>query len=126
MKKLTYFLPAILFYLLIFLLSSQDLDIDFKINHLDKVIHIFEFGLLGFLLAIGFFNALSFASWTKSVLTFGSGLLLSVADEVHQLFVPRRRSGFKDIVADAAGLVFGILVFRYLVARRKPARKKPR
>lgn len=123
MKKLTYFLPAILFYLLIFLLSSQDLDIDFKINHLDKVIHIFEFGLLGFLLAIGFFNALSFASWTKSILTFGSGLILVILDEFHQLFVPRRRSDLKDILADVAGLVLGILVFRYLAARRKKTDK---
>lgn len=123
MKKLTYFLPAILFYLLIFLLSSQDLDIDFKINHLDKVIHIFEFGLLGFLLAIGFFNALSFASWTKFILTFGSGLILGILDEFHQLYVPRRKGNLKDLLADAAGLVLGILVFRYLAAWRKKADK---
>jgi VanZ family protein len=120
MKKWTYFLPALTFYLLIFLLSSSHISVDLDIGHLDKVGHFLEFGLMGFLLAIGFFNALSVSSSTKFVLTLGSGLILAILDEFHQWFVPFRNSDLKDILADAAGLILGILVFRYLAGRKKP------
>ncbi len=125
MKKWISFLPAILFYLLIFLLSSRDIRVGFDIQHLDKVAHFLEFGLMGFFLAIGFFNATSLSPSMKSFLTFGSGLILAVLDEFHQFFVPLRQSDIMDILADAAGLIFGIFVFRYLAARRKPAGKTP-
>jgi VanZ family protein len=125
MKKWMYFLPALLFYFLIFLVSSRDIHLNFDIDHLDKVAHVFEFSFLGLLLAIGFFNAFSWSSSTKSVLTFGSGLILGILDEFHQLFVHGRQSDIKDVMADATGLVLGILVFRYLEARRKPADRKP-
>jgi VanZ family protein len=125
MKKWTYFLPALAFYLLIFLVSSSHIDIDADIDHLDKAGHLLEFGLMGFFLAIGFFNALSVSPSTKFVLTFGSGLILAVLDEFHQFFVPFRKSDIADILADAAGLVFGILVFRFLSVRRKRAGKEP-
>jgi len=121
MKKWTYFLPALTFYLLIFLLSSSHISVDLDIGHLDKVGHFLEFGLMGFLLAIGFFNALSVSSSTKFVLTLGSGLILAILDEFHQWFVPFRNSDLKDILADAAGLILGILVFRCLAGRKKPA-----
>jgi VanZ family protein len=126
MKKWTYFLPATIFYLLIFLLSSRDIQIDFGSGSLDKVAHILEFGLLGYLLAIGFFNAFALPTFLKSALTFGSGLILGIFDEVHQLSVPGRSGDLKDILADAAGLILGILVFRYLAGRRKPAAKSLR
>jgi VanZ family protein len=126
MKKWTYFLPAFCFYLLIFMLSSRDIQIDFKIGHLDKVAHVLEFGLLGFLLAIGYFNAFSSPPFLKSALTFGSGLLLGIFDEVHQLSVRGREGDIKDVLADAAGLILGIIVFRYLAGRRRPAGKSLR
>jgi VanZ family protein len=123
MKKARYFVPAILFYLLIFILSSQDLDIDLPGHGLDKVAHFFEFALQGFLLSLGFFNALSLSPNVKSILAFLTGLSMGILDEFHQLFVPFRTSDLHDALADAAGVVFGILVFRYLLERKKRAPK---
>jgi VanZ family protein len=125
MKKWISFLPATFFYLLIFFLSSRDIRVGFDIGHLDKAAHFLEFGLMGVLLAIGFFNVLTLSTSMKSILTFGSGLILAVLDEFHQFFVPLRQSDIKDVLADAAGLFFGILVFRFLAARRRPAAKTP-
>ncbi|MGB7295326.1 MAG: VanZ family protein [Candidatus Aminicenantales bacterium] len=125
MKKWLYFLPAILYYLFIFILSSRAIQVGVHIDHLDKILHFLEYGLFGFLLAIGFFNALSFSPPMKSVLTFVSGLILAFLDEWHQFFVPLRESDVLDILADAAGLVFGIFVLRSLAGWRKRASRKP-
>lgn len=126
MKRWLSFLPAILFYLLIFVLSSSAIPISLHLGRLDKIAHFLEFGSLGFLLAIGFFNAFSFSPTMKSALTLGSGLILAILDEWHQLYVPLRISDVLDIVADAAGLVFGIILFRSLVGwkRRTPPKQK--
>ncbi len=125
MKKWVPFLPAVLFYALIFLISSQDFGDSIDIDHLDKAAHVLEFGLLGFFLAVGFFNTLSLSTATKSRLTFGSGLILAILDEFHQFFVPPRKSDIADVLPDAVGLVIGIAVFRYLAGRRKPPPKNP-
>ncbi len=121
MKKARYFIPAILFYLLIFILSSQDLNIGLPGHGFDKVAHFFEFALQGFLLSLGFFNAFSFSPGVKSTLAFLTGLFMGLLDEFHQLFVPRRSSDIRDALADAAGIVAGILVYRYLAGRKKRA-----
>jgi VanZ family protein len=124
MKKWAFFLPAVAFYLAIFLLSSSHIDIDIDIGHLDKAGHCLEFGLMGFLLAFGFFNAFSTKPLAKFAFTFGAGLILAVLDEFHQSYVPFRTSDFMDILADAAGLVLGIWAFRFVAAWRKRAAKR--
>ena len=121
MKKLRYFIPAIFFYLLIFFLSSQNGDIDLPGHALDKIAHVIEFSLLGFFLSLGYFKTFSFPSVIKAVLVFFTGLPLGILDEWHQLFVPGRTSAIEDVIADAAGIVAGILVYRYLTGRKKRA-----
>ena len=123
MNKARYFLPAVLFYLLIFALSSRDFDIDLPGRGLDKAAHFVEFSVLGLLLALGYFNAFRFSTAVKSVLVFFTGLPLGILDEFHQLFVPGRTSAVGDVIADAAGIVWGILVYVYLAKRRGGSRK---
>jgi hypothetical protein len=53
MRKVRFFIPAILLYLLIFFLSSQNGDIDLPGHWLDKIVHVIEFSLLGFFLSLG-------------------------------------------------------------------------
>jgi VanZ family protein len=119
MKKLAYFLPALIFYLLVYLLSSRDLGDRLSGGWLDKIPHVLEFAVLAFLLAVGFFNSLGASAQTNGAITFLTGLLLGLLDEYHQSFVPGRQSDFRDLLADAAGLVCGIFVYRYLMKRRE-------
>jgi len=119
MKKVRFFFPAILYYLLIFILSSQAIDIDLPGRGLDKLAHFIEFSLLGFLLSIGYFNAFAFSCAVKSVLVFFTGLPLGILDELHQLFVPRRTGALGDVMADAAGIIAGILIYLYLAGRKR-------
>jgi VanZ family protein len=119
MKKVRYFVPAILFYVLIFVLSSLHIDVSLPGHGLDKAAHIIEFTVLGFFLSLGAFNAFSFPAGVKAVLVFFTGLPLGLLDELHQRFVPGRTSALDDAAADAAGIIAGILIYLVLAKRRK-------
>jgi VanZ family protein len=119
MRKLRYFIPALGYYLLIFLLSSRNLGIGVDIRGADKVAHLLEFGLLGFLLSIGFFKALSSSPTVKIAVTAVSGLTFGVLDEFHQYFVQGRSSDARDALADAVGVACGIMIYVYLTKKRK-------
>ena len=119
MRKIRYFIPAILLYVLIFFLSSQNGDVDLPGHVLDKIVHVIEFSLLGYFLSLGYFKTFAFPPAVKSVLVFFTGLPLGILDEWHQLFVPARVSDVEDIMADAAGIVCGILVYWYLGKRKR-------
>jgi len=123
MKKFLYFLPAILFYLLIFLLSSQDLGIHLDKHSLDKVAHVIEFTIMAFLLSLGFFNVLKASSSAKITVTFFLALALAILDEFHQRFVPGRTMDVRDELADALGIAVGILLYWYFEKKRKLALK---
>jgi VanZ family protein len=119
MRRVRYFVPALVFYLLIFILSSLDYDLDIPVRGLDKLAHFIEFSFLGFLLSLGYFKTFTFPAPVKSLLVFITGLPLGALDELHQLFVPGRTSALKDVLADAAGIIAGILVYYLYVAKRK-------
>jgi len=119
MRKVRYFVPAGLFYLLIFLLSSQHFEVALPGHGLDKVAHFVEFSILGFLLSLGYFNAFSIPSVIKAILAFLTGLPLGFLDEFHQRFVLGRTSALNDVGADAAGIIAGILIYLYLARKRR-------
>lgn len=128
MKKFIYFLPAVVYYALIFYLSSSDIGIPINVRHFDKAAHFAEYGILGFLLALGFFNALSSSRSVKVGLSLFVSLALAGLDEFHQFFVPWRAVEVLDLLADAAGATAGVLAFLFLFQReklfRRPAKAK--
>jgi len=113
MKKILFFIPAALYYAFIFYLSSRSHDIKIDILFFDKVIHLVEFALLGLLLSFGYFMSLKSPVRVKAVLTICSGILLGGLDEFHQYFIPRRSIEFFDIIADAIGILIGLLLYYY-------------
>jgi VanZ family protein len=123
MKKFLYFLPAILFYLLIFTLSSKDLGIKINGHHLDKIAHMIEFAIMAFLLSLGFFKVLKDSTSTKITVTFFVGLALGILDEFHQHYVPGRNMDVRDALADALGVAGGIFLYWYLEKKTKRAIK---
>ena len=114
MKKTLFFVPAILYYAFIFLLSSLSIKGKTEIPFLDKGLHLVEFALLGFLLSIGLFLSFGSSLRVKSALTLASGIFLGWLDELHQYFVPERSFDVLDIVADSIGILIGLIVFSYL------------
>ena len=87
--------------------------------------HLFEFGLLGFLLGGAFKFSLP-KNLKPMLFAVGTGWIYALTDEVHQLFVPGRAFQFKDIVVDwsgvALGVAFGCMVFaiaRLIIIKKK-------
>ena len=113
MKKILFFTPTALYYTFIFYLSSRSNYIKIDVLFFDKVIHIVEFAVLGFLLSFGYFMSLKSPLMVKAVLIICSGILLGGLDEFHQYFIPLRSVEFFDIIADAIGILTGLLLYYY-------------
>jgi VanZ family protein len=106
-------MPAVLYYALIFILSSISFKGQASVPFLDKGMHLVEFGFLGFFLSLGYFLSLESSLRIKSSLTVVSGILLGGLDEIHQYFVPNRSFEVMDMVADSIGVLIGLVVFYY-------------
>ncbi len=93
----------------------------------DKVLHVLEYGGLGFLLC----NALPIASSRARVAAAAAlGLAFGVVDEFHQSFVPGRQGNdLGDLTADLVGATLGAISFLILARlfgrpARQPAQQK--
>ena len=122
---LRYWLPPVVWMILIFILSAQptlphhpDTLSDFILK---KTAHMTEYGILAFLL----WRALSRGQGTLSRLAlfaaFVISVLYAVSDEYHQTFVPGREGKLMDVGFDAAGALVALLVVGSL---RKKGRRE--
>ncbi len=116
-KFILYWLPPLLYCVLIFNLSGQS---SVGVSH-DKMAHIAAYAVMGFLFA----RALR-VQWNPSwaQLIFYSVListLYGMSDEAHQYFVPGRHCSGWDLLADFVGASLG--GFAYVLSRRLPRLK---
>jgi VanZ family protein len=115
---LRYWVPVLVYIAIIFTVSSVanlTPPVDFK--NADKLAHLVEYTLLGFLLVRAFFGARLLASLVAcGLLAVIAGLLTGLADEVFQAGVPGRVSSAADFRVDSLGVVVGSIV--YSLARR--------
>jgi len=118
-KKILKAVPALLYFAFIWYISSRPIGID--ITKFDKLFHIIEYAIMGFLLSFSF--ELDSANIIKKG---GYCLLIAVltgaADEIHQCFVPWRCGSWWDLGADVVGCLIGIglwLVFLAVIIRSK-------
>ncbi|MBD3414162.1 MAG: hypothetical protein GF421_07015 [Candidatus Aminicenantes bacterium] len=117
-KKWLYFLPAFLYYALIFFLSSRSYQTKVEVPFFDKFLHLLEFAGLGFLLSLGFY-ARDVSLKSRFGLVFSIGLILSGLDELHQFFVPMRYMDGFDLIADMIGVITGFFVFIFISRKLK-------
>lgn len=132
MKKIKYFIPAILWMGLIFFFSSQngtasDSNSYFLINLLGKIginisssiglsvanfivrktAHVTEYFILFMLLYFGFKKI-----YLKNIIIYPAiiTILYSISDEFHQLFIEGRSGKIKDVFIDSIGILIGLLI----------------
>ncbi len=70
----------------------------------DKAAHFIEYLVLGI--------ALRYWSGGRRAGHFFGGVLLGLADELHQRYIPGREASVWDFAADAAGVTFGYFLVR--------------
>ncbi len=120
MRKALPFLPSVLFYGLIFFLSSRPLEVDVSWPYFDKLAHGAAYTILGFLLAFGFFRSLRATLKTCLAGVLVTGMSLGILDEVHQIFVPGRTADLRDAAADTIGVILGLILYRLIFKKQKP------
>ena len=110
-NQLKLWLPPIVYALLIFALSSIESaslpSLPFKPG--DKLIHLGEYGLFGFILA-RFFVQMDLKNsylWAAAVASF-----YGATDEIHQFYVPGRTMEVYDWIADTFGGLLGSQIYR--------------
>ena len=83
-----------------------------------KAAHFSEYALLGFLISA---TCLSFGrkyGFTTAV-SWVSGTLYAVSDEIHQYFVSGRSGHVRDVLIDSIGIFLGVAFF-LILNRKKP------
>jgi len=110
--KTWYFILYIFF---ILYLSSRTMSGTSWISNLlvyDKLIHYFEYLILGFLLINALkIKTISRRKWSYAILFL---FLFPILDESFQYFIPRRVPSILDGLADIFGGISGAIIRRYL------------
>ena len=123
---LKYWLPPFLYMALVFYLSSLPKPPSPQLDwaNVDKLYHLLEYAVLGFLVARVLFNTsyriFRFSPWISVLLLV---CLYAASDEWHQSFVPNRFASVSDWIADCFGCILGALAM-YAWYRLSQARLK--
>ena len=108
-KFFKFWFPVLLYFVIIFYVSSlPDLRVSFKGLAFDKLFHLLEYSVAGFLLARAFHNTQEGLSkrtivWRVVLFCFFYGL----TDEFHQAFVAGRSASWGDWLMDTLGGLLG-------------------
>ena len=121
-RYLSRFLLPIIFYLILmfFLSSLPGKEIpDVEVPYFDKLLHLLEYAVLGFLLMRGLKNSeLKFSNISFIIFTAIFSTLYGLSDELHQSFVPDRDMSLLDVLFDCIGGVIGSIVYPVIAPRR--------
>lgn len=89
-----------------------------------KGAHMTEYAILAILFyTAGSVFKLFSKTWTKLLIPFSVTVLYAATDEFHQLFVPGRSGEVRDVLIDALGAMFGILI-AYAITKWTGRKKK--
>ena len=116
--RIKYYLPVLVYILVILGMSSLNQNVVASITWgiEDFILHTVEYNILGVLLIWAFFRDKAPIELKSSYrLAVGVGLLIGMADEIYQSFVPTRFSTIEDVVADGFGVILSIITFNLLM-----------
>ena len=106
LKKILYWLPAIIYMAVIFAMSSlpapepaKQVPIFFEI----KLVHIVEYGILCGLIIFALLNTMKVPLVQLLVFAILLTVLYGISDEIHQAFNPARTARWQDVVANLTG-----------------------
>ncbi|MCF7802795.1 MAG: VanZ family protein [Candidatus Marinimicrobia bacterium] len=89
--------------------------------HHDKLLHLIEYGFLGSLSALLVLHPEKMEAGSvvrmDYALAIGIGWTYAVFDEIHQYFVPGRMMEMNDFIADAVGVVLGVVAYRWVMKK---------
>jgi VanZ family protein len=117
---LIYWVPILIYLLIIFIQSSYPSIKTPRGSHLDKLLHLAAYAILGFLFARAY-GASRWRGKTALIMILGvvSAASYGILDEVHQYFVPFRQADLLDVAADALGSLLGVGVYWWFALKNR-------
>jgi len=116
LKNLKYWIPALLWMLLIFILSTSYFSaentketIPSAGGNLRHIAHIIEYFILTTFVYIGLSNGFKITTGKYFLLSTLISIFYSLTDEVHQYFVPGRNARWIDIGYDGMGVITALI-----------------
>ncbi len=112
-----YWLPPAAYMCIIVALSSTPAasKVPLLWKHQDKVLHFCEYFLLAFLAARAFGGPSATPESWRIALAGAISAAFGAFDELYQQFIPGREASVLDVLADAYGVVAGLLAWSFLV-----------
>ncbi len=93
---------------------NKEFDIK-RFNHIiRKNAHFFIYLVLG-VFVINAFRASGVYGYRGMALALLVCVLYAISDEVHQMFIPGRGPGIKDVLIDSAGAMVGIGIYMFVI-----------
>ena len=124
LNLLYYWMPVLAYCLFIFILSSKPAPEQVPVFPFsDKVIHFLIYAPLGVLFYRAF-GTLKSRIWVTIILSVSVSALYGASDEIHQAFVPSRTAELSDVLADALGSLFGVILFYVAVGKKRDRKRK--
>ncbi len=128
MKKLKYFIPAIIWMIFIFIMSHTNgnessnqsnfivkIVLEFiNINHetlsfmIRKIAHMSEYAILLLFIYYGLYKTITYKY--QLLISLLITFIYACSDEFHQLFIPGRSGQFIDILIDTSGALIMLLI----------------
>ena len=119
-RFLLYWLPLILYCLLIFIQSANPSPEQIpSFRFADKLLHFTAYAFMGVL----FYRAYQTLKLKDNLrmlmlLSAVSASLYGISDEIHQYFVPFRQAEVADVIADTIGAFSGVYLYQLLIVSR--------
>ena len=109
---LKFWFPVILYSGIIFTISSLSrIEVPYAQYDLDKVVHVVEYAILGFLFRRAMSSTTKLSKKTVFWVTVIFCTLYGISDEFHQSFVPGRDATWMEALADTIGGTLGGLTY---------------
>lgn len=117
MVWIKYYIPAYLYAGFIFALSSYSFVAPPSLpKFTDKIVHLVEYAIFGFLLARSYFNAkTNYLKQYSIIHTVFTGAFWGLLDEYYQTLVPLRHFESLDLLTDILGIFIGTVIYKSIV-----------
>ncbi|HJF40579.1 VanZ family protein [Thomasclavelia spiroformis] len=136
MKKIRYFIPAIIWMIFIFIMSHTNgndssnqsnfiaqiilrfinVDLNILTFIIRKIAHMCEYAILFLLIYYGLHKAIKYQY--KLLISLIISILYACSDEFHQIFISGRSGQFKDVIIDTTGMIIMLSII-YLWQKEK-------
>ena len=125
-KKYLINIPLIVYWLILFVLTSLPSKSAITIGVSDKIEHFGAYGILASVLYVNLYFQKKFKKLNKYPGTFTLifASLYGVMDELHQLFVPGRTADILDWTADFTGSLLAVIITKFIIQKLKQLEQK--